>query len=263
MPTALAIFAHPDDIEFVAAGTLLLLKERGWDLHYLNLCSGNCGSLVLSAEETARVRLAEAQAAAALLGAQFHAPICGDLELEYTTANLRKVVAVVREAAPRIVFTHAPSDYMEDHMCAARLAVSAAFSRGVPNFESDPPRAHCAQDVTIYHAMPHGLRDQLRRRVHAGLYVDTASVQALKLEALAAHKSQAHWLGETQAMGSYLQSMEDASREVGRLSGRFELAEGWRRHSHLGFSAHDDDPLRDALGERCVLDEQYEHSLDL
>jgi hypothetical protein len=44
MPTALAIFAHPDDIEFVAAGTLLLLKQAGWEIHYLNLSSGNLGS---------------------------------------------------------------------------------------------------------------------------------------------------------------------------------------------------------------------------
>ncbi|MFZ9448692.1 MAG: PIG-L family deacetylase, partial [Alphaproteobacteria bacterium] len=35
MQSALAIFAHPDDIEFVAAGTLLQLKQRGWETHYL------------------------------------------------------------------------------------------------------------------------------------------------------------------------------------------------------------------------------------
>jgi hypothetical protein len=31
------------------------------------------------------------------------------------------------------------------------------------------------------------------------------------------------------------------------MSGRFEYAEGWRRHLHLGLSAHDDDPLAAAL----------------
>jgi LmbE family N-acetylglucosaminyl deacetylase len=44
MPSVIAIAAHPDDIEFVMAGTLLLLGEAGWDLHYLNLSSGNLGS---------------------------------------------------------------------------------------------------------------------------------------------------------------------------------------------------------------------------
>jgi hypothetical protein len=42
------------------------------------------------------------------------------------------------------------------------------------------------------------------------------------------------------------------SRAVGRLSGSFQYAEGWRRHLHLGYSAHDDDdPLAVALGDRC------------
>jgi N-acetylglucosamine malate deacetylase 1 len=30
---ALATIAHPDDIEFVAAGTLLLLRDAGWRIH--------------------------------------------------------------------------------------------------------------------------------------------------------------------------------------------------------------------------------------
>ena len=64
MPSALAIFAHPDDIEFVAAGTLLLLKKEGWDIHYMNLCSGNGGSVQMTSEETAAKRLEEAKEAA-------------------------------------------------------------------------------------------------------------------------------------------------------------------------------------------------------
>ena len=41
---AMAIGAHPDDIEFYMAGTLLLLKKAGYEIHYLNVASGNCGS---------------------------------------------------------------------------------------------------------------------------------------------------------------------------------------------------------------------------
>ncbi|MDG2125455.1 MAG: PIG-L family deacetylase, partial [Verrucomicrobiales bacterium] len=40
----MAIGAHPDDIEFMMAGTLLLLQKQGWEVHYMNLSSGNCGS---------------------------------------------------------------------------------------------------------------------------------------------------------------------------------------------------------------------------
>src|SRR5438552_1589432 len=125
MPSVLAIFAHPDDIEFVAAGTLLRLKERGWETHYMNLCTGNCGSVQMGPEETARKRLSEAQEAARILGARFYPPIGNDLELTYDIGLLRKVTAVVREAKPDIVLTHAPADYMEDHMFASRLTTTA------------------------------------------------------------------------------------------------------------------------------------------
>ena len=94
MQSALAIFAHPDDIEFVAAGTLLQLKQRGWEIHYFNLSTGNCGSVTMSAARTRRVRLAEAKAAARVLGAHFHPPICDDLEILYEVKALRRVAAV-------------------------------------------------------------------------------------------------------------------------------------------------------------------------
>jgi LmbE family N-acetylglucosaminyl deacetylase len=53
-PAALAIVAHPDDIEFHAAGTLLLLREAGWAIHSLNVADGDCGSMTMSREETSR-----------------------------------------------------------------------------------------------------------------------------------------------------------------------------------------------------------------
>ncbi len=249
MPSALAIFAHPDDIEFVAAGTLLLLKERGWDIHYMNLCNGNCGSVEMDAETTARKRLDEAKEAARILGATFHAPISNDLELAYSTPLLRKVAAVVRESRASIVLTHAPSDYMEDHMETCRLAVTAAFAHGVPNFATEPPRGAYFHDVTVYHAMPHGLCTPLRVPVKADFFVNTTSVHETKRKSLAAHESQKDWLDVSQGMDSYLISMDEASRAVGKLSGQFEFAEGWRRHLHLGFSAAEIDPLKDALGD--------------
>jgi hypothetical protein len=63
-------------------------------------------------------------------------------------------------------------------------------------------------------------------------------------------------------MSSYLRTMDELSREVGALSGRFVHAEGWRRHLHWGFCAPDDDPLRAALGERYLINQPYEESLD-
>jgi len=261
MKSALAIFAHPDDIEFVAAGTLLLLKQRGWEIHYLNVSTGNCGSAEFSPAKTRRVRLAEAKAAAKILGAHFHAPLCDDLEILYEVKTLRRIAAVIRATQASIVLTHSPQDYMEDHMTTCRLAVTAAFTHGMPNFQSLPPRPTYAHDVTVYHAMPHGLCDPLRRRIVPGSFVNTTAVHATKLQALAAHQSQQGWLDVSQGMNSYLRSMEDMSHAVGRLSKKFRLAEGWRRHLHLGFSASEIDPLGEALGVDHLVNRAYERTL--
>ena len=253
MNSAIAIAAHPDDIEFVMAGTLLLLKERGWEIHYFNLSTGNCGSVRHNSATTRRLRLAEAKRAAKILGAHFHPPIADDLEIFYDIKLLRRVSAVIREVKPSIVLTHSPQDYMEDHMNTSRLAVTAVFARGMPNFVTMPERRAIEGDVTVYHAMPHGLCDGLRQKISAELFVNTTSVHATKLAALAEHRTQQDWLDVSQGMNSYLRAMEDASRTVGKMSRHFKLAEGWRRHSHLGFCAEDADPLPDALGKEYVL----------
>ena len=258
MPSVLALFAHPDDIEFVAAGTMLQLQARGWDLHYMNMCTGNGGSVQMDGPTTSLTRLAEAEDAARVLGAVFYPPISDDLELTYSTPYLRKVASVVRASQASIVLTHSPADYMEDHQNACRLASTAAFAHCIQNFVCDPPRDAFLHDVTVYHAMPHGLCDPLRKRIHAGSYVNTTSVHARKRESLAAHVSQKHWLDVSQGMDSYLISMDAASRRVGELSGKFEYAEGWRRHLHLGYSGKEIDPLKDALGEDCLINEAYE-----
>jgi LmbE family N-acetylglucosaminyl deacetylase len=250
--SVLAIVAHPDDVEFIAAGTLLLLREAGWELHYLNLSGGDCGSMTTGPAETRRIREVEGRAAAAILGATFHESLASDLCIFYEERLLRRLTAVLRRVKPRIVLTHSPDDYMEDHMNTARLAVTAAFARGMPNFMSDPPVPPYQGDVTVYHGMPHGLRDGLRRPVSPDCFVDTTSVHATKRRALAAHASQKSWLDATQGMGSYLDACDEMSEAVGRMSGRFTHAEGWRRHLHLGLSAADADPLAGALGSLCV-----------
>jgi LmbE family N-acetylglucosaminyl deacetylase len=252
MPSALAIAAHPDDIEFVMAGTLLQLKADGWDIHYLNVSSGDMGSTVMSAAQTARVRRKEAQAAAKLLGAKWYAPFCDDMLVFYTEQNIRRLTSVVRAVRPTVVLTHALADYMEDHMTVARLAVTAAFSRGIPNFRSLPHRVPAMTPCVIYHAMPHGQCTPLREPVTPELLVDTTSVHASKRAALACHASQKEWLDASQGQGNYLETLDGFSRLLGRQSKKFQHAEGWTRHLHYGFGAEDDDPLRDVLGKKYL-----------
>ena len=253
MKTVLAICAHPDDIEFLMAGTMIHLRTAGYELHYMTVANGSCGSNRYDTETLIRMRRQEAMAGAASLGAVFHESVCNDLEIFYTLPLLAKVAAVVREVAPEIVLTHAPSDYMEDHMNACRLAVTAAFVRGMPNFQTDPPRAPVDNQVTVYHAQPHGNRDPLGQVVRAEIYVDTTDVLDQKLAAVSKHESQRSWLGDSQQLDSYMQALCDSGAETGRLSGRFQYAEGWRRHLHLGFCDSTANPLVEALQGKILL----------
>lgn len=246
--TVLAVGAHPDDIEFMMAGTLLLLRDRGWTVHYCNVADGSCGTERLSADEIAAIRLAEAREAARLLGAEHHPPVARDLEVLYGTPLVRAIAAVVRSARPRIVLTQSLEDYMEDHMSTARATVTAAFARGMPNYPSDPPVPAANWDLALYHATPHTLRDMMRRPIAPERFVDITPVMERKAALLACHRSQKEWLDASQGFDSYLDAMREACRAVGKLSGRFAFAEGWRRHLHVGLSARDDDPLGEALG---------------
>ena len=247
---ALALAAHPDDIEFLMAGTLRLLHEAGWQTHYMTVANGSCGSTTHGPAAVARIRAAEARAGARILGARFHPSLTDDATILYGMPLLRRIASVVRLVRPAVVLAPSPQDYMEDHTETCRLAVTAAFVRGMPNFRTMPARRAVEGDVTVYHAMPHGLLGPLRERIVPDAFVDTTSVHAIKQQALAAHRSQHEFLADTQHMSSYLSTMDDMSREMGRMSGAFEHAEGWRRHRHLGLCGPDDDLLRDVLGAR-------------
>jgi LmbE family N-acetylglucosaminyl deacetylase len=244
-----AIHAHPDDIEYGCAGTMMLLKDAGCQLHYMTVARGDAGSMEFSRRETARVREKEARNAASFIGAFFHPAITNDFEVFYTINQLRKLLAAIREAAPDILLVPSPEDYMEDHMNASRLAVSAAFCRAMPNVRSRPRRAPVNKDVVIYHAMPHGLKDGMRRQPTPDFYVDITIVMERKEKMLSMHESQKAWLDKTQGMESYLALMRETSAAMGKMSGSFQYAEGWRRHNHLGLSARETDPLREILRE--------------
>jgi LmbE family N-acetylglucosaminyl deacetylase len=233
------------------AGTLFRLRTAGWEIHYMNLANGSCGTAEHSAEEIVAIRRKEARAAAACLEGHCHESLVADLEVLYTNPLIRRVTAVIRRIEPEVMLLPSPEDYMEDHMNTARIAVTAAFCRGMRNFASEPPLAPIHGDVTLYHALPYGLTDGMRRPILPDFYVDITAVMEEKERMLACHQSQKLWLDKSQGLDSYLKTMRMMSREVGRMSAGFEYAEGWRRHSHLGYSREEIDPLQDALEPYC------------
>ncbi|UCC69809.1 MAG: PIG-L family deacetylase [Armatimonadota bacterium] len=244
------------------AGTLMLLRQAGCELHYMNIANGSCGTAAHSKQKIINIRSREARSAARLLGAVFHPSFVDDIAIFYEKDLLARVAAVVRKVNPTIMLLPPPVDYMEDHMNACRLAVTAAFCRGMRNFTTKPRTKPIESAVTLYHCMPAGLRDPMRRRVVPEYYVDITGVLQQKRTILACHRSQKEWLDVSQGMDAYLAAMEEQAAEMGRMSRRFKYAEGWRRHSHLGFCEPGADAMLEALGELALVNEDYRRSLD-
>jgi LmbE family N-acetylglucosaminyl deacetylase len=137
---------------------------------------------------------------------------------------------------------------MEDVKNACLLAVTASFTRAMPNFETNPPAAPVEGPVRVYHAQPHGNVDPLGTPVVPPIFVDIEPVMTEKAAMLAAHRSQADWLDASQGMSSHVAEMKRGAAAIGAASGRYSLAEGWRRRSHPGFCDAGFDPLLDSLG---------------
>ena len=256
----LAVVAHPDDIEFMLAGTLLNLKAVGAEIHLINVADGSLGSSSLCPEEGVRGRWREAQESARIMGAQLHPPMFEDLGVFYIEDSLARMTSFVREIEPDVVLTQPQTDYMEDHQNTARLMVTAAFSRGIRFAKCKPGRAHFDKPIALYHSMPHGLRDQWGRRVAPERYIDVSGVMPTKIELLKCHRSQAQWLEDSQGMEAFETEMVEMAREVGAMSGSFRFAEGLIRHNPLGFSPAEFDPLQDLLGDICLRNESFANS---
>ncbi len=253
-----AVAAHPDDIEFMMSGTMFLLKEAGCEIHYMNIANGDCGTAVHEREEIARIRRGEAMEAAQYLGATFHESLVSDLEIYYERETLARVTSVMRDVNPDILLVQYPHDYMEDHNNACRLAVSAAFNREMRNATVEPYVAPVSKEITAYHAMPYGLYDPMRNLVQPEMFVDISSIIEKKTTMLAKHTSQKEWLDASQGMDSYLIEMKTQVGDCGKMSGRFEYAEGWSRRLHLGLGSKDADPLKDLIGDKIVNNPAYQ-----
>ncbi len=248
---ALAVGAHPDDVEFLMAGTLALLGDAGYELHIMTIGNGNCGTAQHTHEEIIRIRGREARNAAAIIGAEYHPGLVNDIEIYYEDELLRRVTARVRQIQPTIVLTHSPQDYMEDHMNTSRLMVTACFCRGMRNWLSIPSEPPTFQDCYIYHAQPLGNLDPLRQPIIPSLLVDVTSKMEVKEAMLREHKSQKDWLDVSQGKDAYIDAMKEMAEQVADMSdSAVRYAEGWRQHLHVGLSAQDGDPLSEALGDK-------------
>ena len=192
--SAMAVFAHPDDIEFTCAGTTALWAQNGAKMCYLLLTSGDVGIAEpgMTRARATEIREAESRAAAEITGVHevvFLREPDGMLE---ATINLRrKIVREIRRFRPEVVICGDPTivwagdDYINhpDHRAAALATIDAVFpAAGQPNlFEELAEEGLRAHKVRKVYVTSWDHKDQV---------IDIESTIETKINALRAHKSQ-------------------------------------------------------------------------
>ena len=184
----LAIGCHPDDIEVNCAGTLVKCVNRGDKVTVCHVANGNLGHVIIEPDELRVMRANEAKTAGSLAGIDVVTCDIGDLMVYDGQKNQRDlVVDVIRSCNPDFIITHAPNDYMPDHVAVSRLVFDASFAASVPRYTTAVDAS--AKVTPIYYM------DNL-----AGVntipteYVDISDTIEKKIEMLECHVSQMKWM---------------------------------------------------------------------
>ena len=249
MERILAFGSHPDDIEFMCAGTLALLAREGHEIHMAVMAGGEMGSAELPPQKIRQKRLKEAEAAAAVIGARFHYAGGYDIEIEYNAEYRRRSIRVMREAAPTIVFAPPPVDYLIDHEETSRLVRNAAFIATCPNFDCLVPTTPTAKIPHLYYWDAIGGKDIFGRPLPLTCAVDISPAIDTKEKMLACHASQREWLRIASGWDEYVETMKRTAAQQGQRAG-CPLAECFVQH--LGSNYPNDNILAKLLGKRCI-----------
>lgn len=244
---ALALLAHPDDAEFLCAGTLVRLhEEHGFAIHIATMTAGDCGSAAHSPDEIARIRRGEGRAAAESIGATYHCAEERDLRVIYREESLEKVVRLLDEIRPQVVFTHSPDDYHLDHEQTSKIVRAATFAAPIPNFlpgcRIRPPLDHIPH---LYYCDPLEGKDAFGNPIRPAFRIDISTAIESKAGMLACHESQRAWLQKHHGVDNLVESMKEWCATQGKAAG-VAYAEGFRQH--LGHSYPQNNILAELLG---------------
>lgn len=230
--SALAVYAHPDDPEISAGGTLARWADAGASVWVLITTRGEKGTGDPNADldELARVRVEETAAASAKLGFADHFHLdYGDGEIADNRDLVGSIVRCVREVRPEVVVCPDPTAVLfgdayfnhRDHRVTGWAALDAvAPAAGNPHYFPE----HRADGLDVHHVGAVYLSGTLE----PNCWVDITDTLERKIDALFCHASQ---LTET---GEWFREFLRTSAEQAGLAAGVPYAEGFRRVSFGG-----------------------------
>ena len=222
--SALVLFAHPDDAEFLCGGTVAAWARAGCQVHYVIVTDGSAGSNDpgVTREQMRPIREREQRAAADVLGVQtvtFLGEVDGMLEVNLETR--RKVCREVRRIRPEVLVSTDPSrlwssrGYVNhwDHKQAGLLALTAVMP--------DAPSRPMFPELEDEGIEPFEVPNLWLASDEPDVFVDITETMDTKLAALAEHVSQ----GTESAVPWVRKRAEELAAQSGQ---GYALAEGFK-----------------------------------
>jgi LmbE family N-acetylglucosaminyl deacetylase len=190
----LVVVAHPDDIDFGAAGTIATWTDAGLEVAYCVITDGDAGGFdpAVPRNEIGGIRQAEQRAAAKAVGVD-DVVFLGypDGRLEVTLDLRRDISRVIRQKRPQRILLQSPERNWEriyashpDHLAAGEATMCAVYP------DARNPFTHLELAEEGLEAWTVGETWVMSTGANANRYVDVTDVFDRKVEALRAHESQ-------------------------------------------------------------------------
>jgi bacillithiol biosynthesis deacetylase BshB1 len=129
---ALAIAAHPDDIELSCSGTIIKLTDKGLPVGILDLTRGELGT-----RGNEKIREKEAKEAAKIMGVNIRENLgLPDGKIQVTMENKIELIKIIRKFQPEIIFSPYWVERHPDHENTSRLVREAWYLSGLEKFKT-------------------------------------------------------------------------------------------------------------------------------
>ncbi|HUW83611.1 MAG TPA: PIG-L deacetylase family protein [Phycisphaerae bacterium] len=205
----LLIGAHPDDCEVKCGGTAALWARAGHTVRFVSATNGQTGHHEIGGVELTRRRIAEARAAAAVIGIESQVLPIPNGQIEPTLPYRWMFIRLLREFQPDLVITHRPNDYHPDHRYTSQLVQDSSYVVTVPNTVPETPALR-RMPVIMY------MSDTFARpyAFQADVAIDIDAVIDTKVDMMHQHASQFYeWVPYNQDILDQVPDGDDARRK--------------------------------------------------
>ena len=206
----LAFGPHPDDVELGCGGTLCKLKKMGYSTGIIDLTKGELGS-----RGTVEQRNKESTKAGKILNIDYRENIkLPDGGIDPSPENRAKIIRIIREHKPIIIFAPYLDDRHPDHVHASRLITESWFFAGVRKVMPEL-KPHRPYRIIYYMA---------KYEFQPSFVIDISEEFDKKFQALKAYQSQFYnpeWPEQQTFISSrwFIESVEFRARHFGWMAG--------------------------------------------